>query len=377
MKKRYHSHSYIQLLCVFGGLIILFVGITVYRWVRPEEFTGSKIIQVTYDYGTYSRTKEVKVGLLEEPNKPTYMDGYAFEGWFYTPEEGEAYQWDFDKYEATSEMTLKARWRAIPYILTLNANGGECSKQSVTYYVDQPFQLPTPTRKGYYFAGWYAAHSENYWGNKIKGNIWNLSFENHTLTARWTTYPPGMTVLYGRFEQDNDLENGTEVIEWNVLDYQDGKYFIVSKNILKNREWEKVNDWKTSLLRTWLNEDFYRSSFTADERKWIVETDLEDVGSIDKIFILNDSEADLLFLEEADCYGILTPYALHHGADFERRLTSEAAPNSYNWSVRDPGTLFKCKVERRSSGGGNTCIGDGIRPAMWVSEEAFAELTVE
>ena len=39
----------------------------------------------------------------------------------------------------------------------------------------------------------------------------------------------GSVVTFGRYEQDNDLSNGPEPIEWTVLDVRDGKSLLISR----------------------------------------------------------------------------------------------------------------------------------------------------
>ncbi len=78
----------------------------------------------------------------------------------------------------------------------------------------------------------------------------------------------GDSFLFGVYEQDNDLGNGKEPIEWTVLSNEDGELFIVSKYAIEgmsyNKEYEKAT-WETCTLRQWLNEDFLNEAFTEDE----------------------------------------------------------------------------------------------------------------
>ena len=77
----------------------------------------------------------------------------------------------------------------------------------------------------------------------------------------------------GKYEQDNDLENGAEDIEWVVLEKTGGnEYLCISKYILDAQVFGKDNleirnRWSTSYLREWLNGSFYNTAFTdADAR---------------------------------------------------------------------------------------------------------------
>lgn len=71
-------------------------------------------------------------------------------------------------------------------VVTFNANGGSVGTASKKVYINTPYgTLPTPTRTGYYFAGWYTAASG---GSLVKEDM-NVSItSNQTLYAHWTPY---------------------------------------------------------------------------------------------------------------------------------------------------------------------------------------------
>lgn len=76
----------------------------------------------------------------------------------------------------------------------------------------------------------------------------------------------------GKYEQDNDSENGKEDIEWIVVSKEDDSYICISKYCLEymlfNEEVRSdniYNCWETSTIREWLNDDFYYSAFSTDE----------------------------------------------------------------------------------------------------------------
>ncbi|MBQ7821731.1 MAG: InlB B-repeat-containing protein, partial [Clostridia bacterium] len=77
-------------------------------------------------------------------------------------------------------------------VVTFNANGGSVSTSSKKVYINTPYgTLPTPTRTGYTFNGWYTAASG---GTKITSTT-NVSLTaNQTLYAHWTANP--YTVTY-------------------------------------------------------------------------------------------------------------------------------------------------------------------------------------
>jgi len=79
-------------------------------------------------------------------------------------------------------------------------------------------------------------------------------------------------VEFGAYEQDANLANGPELIEWEVLDTNEEGILLVSRYVLDGQpyhtEAEDVN-WANSSLRQWLNDDFYHAAFTENEREYV------------------------------------------------------------------------------------------------------------
>ena len=101
--------------------------------------------------------------------------GYAFNGWFNGTTQVESGTWNY-----TSDLSLTASWTANSYTLTLDVNGGsgvDSSTQTIAY--DSAYLLPTPTRTGYTFNGWFNGATQYFSGT------WN-ELNNVTLTASWT-----------------------------------------------------------------------------------------------------------------------------------------------------------------------------------------------
>ena len=83
-------------------------------------------------------------------------------------------------------ITTKVFWTRFHYTITFNANGGSCdvsSKEMLfdTNYSTQYGSLPTPTRAGYTFGGWYTSTSYT-----TRFYASTLVTSNYTLYAKWT-----------------------------------------------------------------------------------------------------------------------------------------------------------------------------------------------
>ncbi len=207
---------------------------------------------------------------------------------------------------------------------------------------------------------------------------------------------PGDIFLYGVYEQDNDLSNGKEPIEWVVLSNENGELFATTKYLIEgmpyNEEYVKAT-WETCTLREWLNGDFLNESFNDEERnriktKYLVNGDNQRNGldggndTIDRIFIL--SYDDVVnpaygFSSDYNDYDIKrrcasTAYAAeraesqHSGDPSDFSINEDGLPGSI-WWIRMPGTLY-------TEIGGVNGIGNvnlmgfpnkdrlGVRPAM-------------
>ena len=102
----------------------------------------------------------------------------TFDGWY--DENGAQYTED-TVYAIAGDATLTARWTANIYEITLDANGGVTDVALVQVTFGQAVgALPTPTRKGYVFLGWFDEAGNRYDASSVysvKGDT--------TLTARW------------------------------------------------------------------------------------------------------------------------------------------------------------------------------------------------
>ncbi len=189
---------------------------------------------------------------------------------------------------------------------------------------------------------------------------------------------PGSIVVFGRYEQDNDPENGKEPVEWTVLDVQEGKSLLLSRCGLDARQyhqaWVRIT-WEKSNLRRWLNDDFFRMAFSDEEKKAILWTDVSNFSEAgwggkdteDRVFLLSDLEAGKYLQTREDRLCICTPYAAARGA-------STFPGDACWWWLRSAGNdrdeaLYYHPNDRMYSR--SVIFPDGcIRPAVWVDTDA-------
>ena len=113
-------------------------------------------------------------------------EGYDFNGWFTAAEGGTAV--DLNRVY-TGDTTLYAHWIETPpetFTVTFDANGGSVSPGSgVTGEDGTLSSLPTPTRSGYTFDGWFTAATG---GTRVDVN--DVYSSDTTIYAHWSQIPP-------------------------------------------------------------------------------------------------------------------------------------------------------------------------------------------
>ncbi len=235
---------------------------------------------------------------------------------------------------------------------------------------------------------------EAYFAFKALGNY---SESNVRTKELMDTYPmlkmyvaeEGSFITFGQFEQDNNVDNGKEPIEWRVLKKgtRGGKLslLVISRYVLDYRQYNSSSysaedtDWASCSLRTWLNGSFFVSAFSEEEKMCIpmmlVSADKHPayssgwkadpgISTQDRVFLLSALECQEVFSSEDWLYSRSTRYA-----------KSKGATDSYNtvaWWTRSPGknTATASVLGRDYDGFVFESVAAikqaGVRPAMWI-----------
>ena len=214
---------------------------------------------------------------LPNPLPTTTKTGYTFAGWYTNS------AWTAAATAGATiddDITLYAKWTAKTITITWNANNGTVSPATATYTYDgAAVELPTPTRTGYTFNGWFTASSG---GTKItEVGTTNKPATNVTYYAQWTakgltnyrtscTEPSTFTVTYngngntsGSVPEDNTeyakdaqvtvLDNTGNLAKtsytfngWNTkfdgtgTPYTAGKTFTITENTTLYAQWKAI-----------------------------------------------------------------------------------------------------------------------------------------
>ena len=193
-------------------------------------------------------------------------------------------------------------------------------------------------------------------------------------------------VILGAYDQtfadENNLgvDNGTEPIEWIVLDQDGTKLLLLSKEPLDYQQYIKENrdkySWEFSSIRSWLNSTFIQNAFTPEEADAILSTDVETKAeniekdwpqmttekTTDKIFLLSHTEYNKYL--QSDKINVNQYVDKNDGLP----LTKDDS-----WWLRSSGKRDNeaCYVGHGRNESGWLTDWRCIRPAMWIDTSLF------
>ena len=159
-------------------------------------------------------------------------------------------------------------------------------------------------------------------------------------------------------------------IEWIVLKEENNNALVISRLALFSLDCRNngstVMDWEYSVLREYLNGEFYNKAFSSTEKLKIVNAKLEDVNNAkDNVFLLSKQEAETLMTKDErkcgngsscnnhncnDCY----KYSHIHGTCCYLRTRRD---NNYYYRILPDGNIGWDYGVR------------SIRPSVWIKEK--------
>ena len=180
----------------------------------------------------------------------------------------------------------------------------------------------------------------------------------------------GDIIIFGSYEQDNDLTNGSEPIEWQILEKDGTKIYVISKYGLDCQRYhdkEEIVCWENCKLRVWLNQTFYSTAFDAIEQSMIVTTDILSVHPRDaypsktvqdKVFLLDYEGAYGYFKSEKKRTCIATAYA-------QAQRSTVGYGGSCWWWLRE-GYFVDLASIPNTKRAGLTAYGGTVRPMICI-----------
>lgn len=161
------------------------------HWIADDVLVqfdpNGGICQTEFKYVTYGSS----YGELPVPTRA----GYDFLGWYTAATGGSIVNSD-TVVTATGKYKVYARWKEKSITVTFDAQGGNCSKESISVTYNGTYgTLPVATRTGYKFEGWYMPNTDM----KIESSTIVYLETAHTLVARWTanTYVVTLNLMGG------------------------------------------------------------------------------------------------------------------------------------------------------------------------------------
>ena len=193
----------------------------------------------------------------------------------------------------------------------------------------------------------------------------------------------GNIVTFGRFEQDYNLENGMEPIEWVVLDVRDNKALLISNYTLIFKCYNDYGlppaNWENCTLRAWLNNEFYQHVFSAEEKSAILLTNVVNrvdgkvwysnaADTQDYIFLLSMDEAYSYFPDDESRIRYTTRFAevSVYYQEGEHRMCPWWVRSSYDFSYEKAPGFDYIQQEGQGSMTEKYDIEEGVCPVLWI-----------
>lgn len=166
---------------------VLYEAKTLYAQYSPKEYTVTFDSQCGISVNTKKVTYDSKYGTLST----LVRTGYIFDGWYTTPATGGSKVTSETIVKTAGNHKLYARWTPRTYTVGFNSQGGAAVTSINVVYNRTYGTLPTPTKVGHNFDGWFTAKSG---GDKVTSGTKVQITANQTLYAQWT--PKTMTVKF-------------------------------------------------------------------------------------------------------------------------------------------------------------------------------------
>ncbi len=145
-------------------------------------------------------------------------------------------------------------------------------------------------------------------------------------------------------------------LDWLVLKKSAAAALLITKDAVEQRAFHPIlstNSWANCSLRQYLNGKFLQAHFSAKDRTRIEETQLNDVGCKDKIFLLSVDEVNSLFSSDQ------ARIANYQGSACWWWLRSPGYDSNHAADVLDDGSVY-------ANGGFVHVTSGSVRPALYL-----------
>lgn len=166
----------------------------------------------------------------------------------------------------------------------------------------------------------------------------------------------GSFVRYGAYEQDGNINNGEEEIEWIVLEENDYSMTLLSLRLLDVQSFDAsqaTSRWSDSSLREWLNDFFLQKAFSETEQKYFLPQSFSPDES-DMVSLMPREMASVALIQREARIAEATAYAQNR---------AEGWIGSNSWFIIDDG--YCGYVDGSKINQGTICVG-GAKENMFV-----------
>ena len=195
------------------------------------------------------------------------------------------------------------------------------------------------------------------------------------------------TIKFGSYWQKND-EVKTP-LEWIVLDETEDAYLLITKYSIDAHIFAHNMDyttWENSVVRTFLNKEFYNNAFSKEEKERIILTTVtadknpqykninQGKNTKDNVFLLSIQEVEKYFYSNNECIATPTNYAKMGANPYNWSGVATSAFGVTCWRLRTMGydNYHSCSVRFNGS---ISYEGDilysphyAIRPCIWIQK---------
>jgi len=182
---------------------------------------------------------------LQEPTKP----GYTFGGWYADAEFSGDPVTQIEQ-GSTGNKTFYAKWNLITYSITYKEKDESVISESNYTVETEDITLPTPTKPGYNFGGWFT--SSDFFGTAVT-QVTKGSTEDKTFYAKWDAKSytitfnsnpeegeaetKSKTYLYGeggKLPTDIFTKDGSAIVSWNTESDYSGESYTKVQDVLED-----------------------------------------------------------------------------------------------------------------------------------------------
>ncbi len=259
--------------------------ITVNAVYTPIEYTIS-FFNVENAVNENPSTYNVETGLLTL--QPAVKQGFNFDGWFSNEDCAETHRVTEIAAGSVGDVELWASWTQLPYTLSSDGKTIDFGSYPQTLVKDAALESMLNAEIGNArpsaedAAGW--TDYGFYWKNQVESYTWYLDkeYNGERYRAVYFTKYRGRTTSVQDDHPASGEQSGNgyqketvywfkwEPISWQVLEKSDTEAFVISWLVLDATHYyhsttadgaHKLNNYMSSDIRTWLNNEFYNAAF--------------------------------------------------------------------------------------------------------------------